>query len=104
MAWQALAWICTGFNGQQANSWGSGTSFQCVAPPVKRAGLQLGNGTAGLCDATFSQDLNARWTAKPNQNPGAGAVVQAQAWYRDPANTSNQTTSLSDAIEFTVEP
>jgi len=93
-----------GTNGQQANTWGSGTSFQCVAPPVKRAGLQLGNGTVGACDATFHQDLNARWTAKPNQNPGAGAVVQAQAWYRDPQNTSNQTTSLSDAIEFTVQP
>ena len=57
-----------------------------------------------LCDGTFAQDLNARWTAKPNQNPGAGAVVQAQLWYRDPFNTSNQTTSLSDAIEFTVGP
>ena len=35
---------------------------------------------------------------------GAGAVVQAQLWYRDPLNTSNQTTSLSDAIEFIVAP
>jgi hypothetical protein len=37
-------------------------------------------------------------------NPGAGAQVQAQLWYRDPQNTSNQTTSLSDAIEFLVAP
>ena len=36
--------------------------------------------------------------------PGAGAVVQAQLWYRDPLNTSNQTTSLSDATEFVVAP
>jgi hypothetical protein len=28
--------------------------------------------------------------------------VQAQLWYRDPLSTSNQTTSLSDAIEFVV--
>ena len=35
-------------------------------------------------------------------NPGAGAAVQAQLWYRDPLNTSNQPTSLSDAIEFCV--
>ena len=35
---------------------------------------------------------------------GAGAVVQAQLWYRDPWNSSNQTTSLSDAVEFTVGP
>ena len=93
-----------GANGRQANSWGSGTSFQCVVPPVRRGGLLTGNGTLGSCNATFSQDLNARWTAKPAHNPGAGAVVQAQLWYRDPLNTSNQTTSLSDAVEFTVQP
>ena len=39
-----------------------------------------------------------------NSGEGAGTVVQAQLWYRDPQNTSNQTTSLSDAIEFTVAP
>jgi hypothetical protein len=30
--------------------------------------------------------------------------VQAQLWYRDPGSTSNQTTSLSDATEFSVGP
>ena len=89
-------------NGRQANPWGSGTSFQCVAPPVSRTALFTGSGTVGLCDGQLSADLNARWTAKPNQNPGAGATVQAQLWYRDPQNTSNQTTSLSDAVEFVV--
>lgn len=91
-----------GSNGQQAQAWGSGTSFQCVIPPVMRTGMLTGSGTIGLCDGAFSQDLNARWTAQPAQNPGAGVVVQAQLWYRDPFNTSNQTTSFSDAIEFTV--
>jgi len=78
-----------------------------VAPPVKRGGLLPGSGTVGLCDGTFQQDLNALWCplcTRPNANPGAGAVVQAQLWYRDPQNTSNQTTSLSDAIEFPVGP
>ena len=93
-----------GANGRQANSWGGGTSFQCVVPPVMRGGLLAGSGTAGTCSGLAIQDLNARWTAKPNQNPGAGAVVQAQFWYRDPQNTSNQSTSLSDAIEFAVCP
>jgi hypothetical protein len=91
-------------NGRQANAWGSGTSFQCVAPPVSRAGLLPGAGTNGSCDGAFRQDLNARWTAKPAQNPGAGALVQAQLWYRDPQNTSNRTTSLSDALEFALCP
>ena len=93
-----------GTTGRQANSWGNGSSYQCVTPPVKRAGLLLGSGTVGLCDGSFLQDLNARWTARPPQNPGAGAIVQAQLWYRDPFNTSNQTTSLSNAIEFVVGP
>jgi hypothetical protein len=93
-----------GTSGQQANPWGNGTSYQCVVPPVKRAGLLSGTGTVGLCDGAFSQDLNAHWTAKPNHNPGPGAQVQIQLWYRDPANTSNQTTSLSEAGQFSVCP
>lgn len=96
-----------GSNGKQANAWGNGSSFQCVVPPVQRAGLISGTGTSGACDGVFTQDLNARWCPtcpKPGQNPGAGAVVQAQLWFRDPSNTSNQTTSLSDAVQFTVCP
>ncbi len=94
-------------NGRQANQWGNGTSYQCVLPPVKRGGLLAGSGTPGLCDGSFSQDLNALWCpscSKPAKNPGAGSVVQAQLWYRDPLSTSNRTTSLSDAIEFLVAP
>jgi len=93
-----------GTNGRQANGWGTSSSFQCVAPPVKRGGLLVGSGSVGACDGVLSQDLSARWTAKPNQNPGAGAVVQAQLWYRDPQSTSGQNTSLSDAVEFVVCP
>jgi hypothetical protein len=94
-----------GTSGQQANPWGNGTSYQCVVPPVVRAGTLSGSGTPGACDGSFAQDLNALWCPscpKPAKNPGAGAVVQAQLWYRDPLSTSNQTTSLSDAVEFSV--
>jgi hypothetical protein len=94
-----------GTNGRQANPWGNGTSYQCVVPPVERAPIMTGTGTNGLCDGSFSLDLNALWCPvcpKPAKNPGAGAIVQAQLWYRDPLSTSNQTTSLSDAIEFVV--
>ena len=96
-----------GSSGRQANPWGNGTSFHCVAPPVRKGGIRIGSGTPGACDGVLTQDLNARWCAtcpRPNQNPGAGTVVQAQLWYRDPRSTSNQTTSLSDAIEFCVAP
>jgi hypothetical protein len=48
--------------------------------------------------------MNAHWTAKPAQNPGAGTTTQLQCWYRDPFNTSNQTTSMTDALEFVLCP
>ena len=93
-----------GSNGRQANPWGNGTSYQCVVPPVQRTGLLSGSGTTGTCDGAFGRDLNAFWSAQPAANPGAGATVQCQLWFRDPQNTSNQTTSLSDAVETVVNP
>jgi hypothetical protein len=87
-----------------ATAVGTSSSYQCVNPPVKRSQLLDGGGTNGNCDGMFSVDLNARWAAQPAQNPGAGATVYAQLWYRDPANTSNQTTSRSDALTWTVCP
>jgi len=96
-----------GDNGPQANSWGSGTSFQCVIPPVRRTLIQTSTGTNNNCDGLMIRDLNALWCPtcpKPAKNPGAGAVIQIQLWYRDPFNTSNQTTSLSNALQFTVGP
>jgi hypothetical protein len=71
---------------------------------VKRAASQdSGGGVPGLCDGSFSTDLNARWTAKPNHNPGAGAQVDGQYWFRDPAGPS-PFTALSDAITWTTCP
>ena len=91
-----------GTNGRQATPWGNGTSFQCVVPPVVRTGLEQGVGTNGDCDGYHTKDLNALWSGNPAKNPGPGEVCQVQLWYRDPQNTSNQTTSLSDALEFYV--
>ena len=93
-----------GANGRQALPWRGSTSWRCVTPPTQRAGAQIGQGTVGACDGTFAQDLSAYWQAEPLKNPGAGAQVQLQLWYRDPANTSGLSTSFSDAIEFVVCP
>jgi ELWxxDGT repeat protein len=93
-----------GWNGRQANPWGNGTSYQCVVPPVKRTPLQSGTGTNGNCDGTFTLDFNALITAQPAKAPPTGSTVQIQCWFRDPFNTSNRTTSLSDALEFTLCP
>jgi hypothetical protein len=81
---------------------GNSSSYQCVLPPVKRSQLLNGGGSNGNCDGVFTLDLNERWETQPAQNPGAGATLYGQIWYRDPSNTSNQTTSRSDAIKFDV--
>ena len=96
-----------GTSGRQAIAWGSSSSFQCVMAPVYRTGVQDSGGTLGQCDGSFSVDLNGLWCSscpKPGLNPGVGSVVQAQLWYRDPLNPAGNTTSLSDAVEFTVTP
>ena len=87
--------------------WGNGTSFRCTTPPVSRSGPLPVSGTLGACDGSFSLDLNALWCPtcpKAASNPGEGAGVQVQLWYRDPLSTSNQATSFSDAVEFWVGP
>jgi hypothetical protein len=71
---------------------------------VQRGALIAGGGTPGLCSGAFAYDLTARWAQQPAQNPGPGALVQAQFRYRDPLSSSNQSTSLSDALEFTTCP
>jgi hypothetical protein len=93
-----------GSNGGQANPWGNGTSYQCVVPPTIRTPALSSGGTLGGCDGSMARDMNAYWTAFPQKDPGAGALVHLQLWYRDPANTSNQTTSLSDGLTFAVCP
>lgn len=97
-----------GKNGRQANPWGTSSSYLCIVPPAVRGGLLLPHtGTKGSCDQVQTQDLNALWCStcpQPAKNPGPGATLQAQSWYRDPFSTSNQTTAMSDAIEFTVCP
>ena len=92
-----------GTNGPQANTWGNGTSWMCVLPPVSR-GFTVASSAVAACGATLAYDLTAHWQAKPASNPGAGTVTHLQLWYRDPLNTSNQKTSLSDALELTVCP
>jgi hypothetical protein len=92
-----------GTNGPQANTWGNGTSWMCALPPVSR-GAVVAASAGAACSATLAYDLTAHWQAKPASNPGAGTLTHLQLWYRDPLNTSNQKTSLSDGLEFTACP
>jgi hypothetical protein len=75
-----------------------------VVPPVRRTPLRNSGGTATKCNGSHQLDFNAWMFTHPTQAPVTGDVVQMQCWYRDPGNTSNQTTSLSRALEFTVYP
>ena len=79
--------------------------------PVRRAAGRAHADHVPASAPSACATARSRWTStrsgarpapSPPKNPGAGAVVQAQLWYRDPLSTSNQTTSLSDAIEFVV--
>jgi hypothetical protein len=94
-----------GTGAQQALAWGTGTSYRCFGAPFFRGTLQAASGTPGLCDGAFAEDLNARWCAscpRPSHNPGAGATMRGQLWYRDAFNTGSRPSSLSDAVEWVV--
>jgi hypothetical protein len=93
-----------GTSGRQAQPWAGGAAFQCVVPPLLRGSLLPGSGTPGTCDGTLEEDLGALWTAKPFKNPGPGAVLRAQLWYRDPLATSAVASNLSSALELVVGP
>ena len=71
-----------GQNGKQATSWGNGTSFQCVVPPIKRGGLQRAPAPSGPATGMISQDLNAYWCAtcpKPNHTPIPGSCSRSSS-------------------------
>jgi hypothetical protein len=85
--------------------WGASSSWLCVKPPVQRTPIVGSGGTAGACDGSLAIDWNAYVAANPGALGApfsAGAVVYAQAWFRDPAGAAP--TALSDALEFVVAP
>ncbi len=71
-----------------------------VAAPYGQVG-----GNAGQCNGALSID----WSSCVAGNPGAlgnpfsaGAVINVQAWFRDPPAPG--TTNLSDGLEFDDQP
>jgi Tol biopolymer transport system component len=95
-----------GVSGPQTLTWSSGSSsVLCVRTPIQRTGAQNSGGTLGQCDGSFALDWNAFIATHPSAlgNPFTqGAIVAAQAWYRDPA--AAKTSNLSNALEFRVCP
>lgn len=84
------------------------TPFQggtlCVAPPVRRTGVQFSGGNVGPddCSGAFSYEFNTLIQGGSDLMLVAGAEVFAQYWYRDPASSSSS--GLSDAGQFTIQP
>jgi hypothetical protein len=95
-----------GVSGRAAVPWSPGSSsFLCVKTPTQRMGAQNSGGNVAQCDGALSID----WSAYIAGHPGAlgtpfsvGDLVQAQGWFRDPP--APKTTSLSNALEFTLCP
>ena len=98
--------IFYGVTGRAATPWGvGGTSLLCVKAPTQRTGSQSSGGTLGACNGSLVLDWNA-WRAAHPAGVGspfaAGLVIDAQGWFRDPPAV--KTTSLSNGIEFTLQP
>ncbi|MCK6446056.1 MAG: FG-GAP repeat protein [Planctomycetes bacterium] len=76
----------------------------CVAPPIERTNVQFswGSPSGADCTGTYTYDMNARIQSGLDPNLVAGAAGFAQYWSRDPADPF--TTSLSNAIEFHIDP
>lgn len=84
------------------------TPFQggtkCVADPVQRTASQSSGGSSGGADCTgsFVFDFNAFVASGVDPSLVAGVKLYAQFWSRDPASPS--TTSLSNAVQFVINP
>ncbi|MCC7015520.1 MAG: FG-GAP repeat protein [Planctomycetes bacterium] len=77
---------------------------KCVASPSVRTLVQTSGGAASgsSCSGTYSFDFNLRIASGVDASLVAGADVCAQYWSRDPASPS--TTSLSNAVQFVINP
>ncbi len=103
---QRAGLIFYGVSGRNAASWAPGnTSTLCVKSPVQRMSTMNSGGVAGACGGAMSEDWLAYQAAHPGalgQPFSAGATLDAQCWFRDPAAPG--TTNLSDGIEWITAP
>ena len=78
--------------------------FLCIqgGPGLFRTGLQVGEGTPGVCDGGYDINFNQHIQTQ-TQNPALveGATVDTQVWYRDPSLQDGFGVGLTSAIEAT---
>jgi len=97
---QKFGLLFYGTSGPQAQPFQGG--FLCVQAPTQRTAVQDSGGAAGSCSGSYSFEFNAWIAGGGDPALVAGAKVWSQYWSRDPASPS--TTSLTDALEFTIAP
>jgi hypothetical protein len=80
--------------------------FLCVTPPVTRTPGQSSGSTPPIedCSGKYALDFNDWIQTSGDPSLVAGAVVYAQYWSRDPGDPTGFSTSLSDALRFTIQP
>ncbi len=89
----------------QALPWApTSTSTLCIAGNTQRLPLGSSGGSLGGCDGELALDWNAWRAANPSALGApfsAGAVLFAQAWFRDPGAARG--TNLSNGVSFTLQ-
>jgi hypothetical protein len=92
------------FYGYQPNALPFQGGTLCEGPPTRRTPAQNagGNPPPNDCSGVFSYDFNQRIQSGIDPALVVGADVFCQWWARDPLSAS--TTSLSDALAFTIAP
>lgn len=90
--------------GAQAAPFQGGTL--CVAPQIRRTGLQSsgGNPPPNDCSGTFALDFNAYLQSGADAELTAYRTVFAQYWYRDPQSGGGFPTGLTDALRTSIAP
>lgn len=87
----------------QALPWApNSTSYMCVASPLQRLPVMNSGGAPNSCDGELSIDWNDWRATNSSGSFNVGAVLYAQAWFRDPL--APRGTNLSDAVTFTLQP
>ena len=100
---QRFGLLFFGLDGRKSVPFQGGTL--CVQPPLRRTPIQSSGGSPheiNDCTGTYAIDFNAHIAGQGFETGlrTPGAQVNAQWWSRDPALPS--TTTLSNALEFTI--
>lgn len=77
----------------------------CVTQPLRRTAVQTSTGPLPSdCSGTLSLDFGARIASGTDPLLTAGTTIAAQWFVRDPLDPSGFSSTLSDAILFTIAP